>query len=546
MPTFVDQIVPHERPANSGKVRSDRLASTDGIESHRASSWSGFWWLLVVGVIALALCVPFRRSVFWLGDEGVLLNGAIQILKGSRLYADFFEFLPPGGFVITAAWFDIAGTSMLSARVLAILCIVAIACLTHLTSWQVSRNAALSVLLAAGWVIMSQGFWTQVSHHWFTTLFSMAAASATIASVQDPQRSVRWPLVAGLGAGAAAMVTPTRGGLAILAAATAFVDFRRYGVEAIAFILGCVLVPICLVGYLLWHSEFEVAFNDVILFPAKQYLGINRLPFGYSASTQDLPLKYLFPLAALLTLLACAHDWRSCLGDRLFRLCAAFGLAGFIGCFPRPDMAHIGFAAPLVCPLVAYCVSRLTRLWLPKYRYAAAAIVIGVCIPSVRAFSDVTRRVELGGEIVATPRGNVKFWGYAYGAGKLVAEIADTPSTDLYFFYPYEPMLSFLTARQQVSKYDIFVPGYTLAIQYEEACISAIRHASWLVIDRTWTDSKFLKEIFPTMPSPEPAEAKRFEAALASGFQFVAREGSFEMRRRLETIDESVCGGIAE
>ena len=27
---------------------------------------------------------------------------------GGRLYADFFEFLPPGGFVLTAAWFIIS------------------------------------------------------------------------------------------------------------------------------------------------------------------------------------------------------------------------------------------------------------------------------------------------------------------------------------------------------------------------------------------------------------------------------------------------------
>ena len=94
----------------------------------------------MVGFIAALLCVPFIHSVYWLGDEGVLLNGATRLLRGSRLYVDFFEFLPPGGFVLTAAWLHIAGTSMLSARVLAILCIVAIACFTYLTCWQVSKH----------------------------------------------------------------------------------------------------------------------------------------------------------------------------------------------------------------------------------------------------------------------------------------------------------------------------------------------------------------------------------------------------------------------
>jgi hypothetical protein len=41
----------------------------------------------------------------------VLLHGAERLLKGQRLYIDFFEFLPPGGFVILAAWFGITGIS---------------------------------------------------------------------------------------------------------------------------------------------------------------------------------------------------------------------------------------------------------------------------------------------------------------------------------------------------------------------------------------------------------------------------------------------------
>ena len=132
-----------------------------------------------MGLIAAVLCLPFIRLVA-IGDEGVLLNGAERMLRGSRLYADFFEFLPPGGFLLTEAWFSIAGISIGSARSLAILTIVGIACFTYLACWQASKNAPLSALLATGWVVMSQGVWTQVSHHWFTTLFSMVAAWAAL------------------------------------------------------------------------------------------------------------------------------------------------------------------------------------------------------------------------------------------------------------------------------------------------------------------------------------------------------------------------------
>ena len=94
-------------------------------------------------------------------------------------------------------------------------------------------------------------------------------------------------------------------------------------------------------------------------------------------------------------------------------------------------------------------------------------------------------------EIVTTARGNVAFLSES-GVRELMTRIAVAPSTDVYLFYPYMPMLPFLTAREHVSRYDIFVPGYTLPSQYQEACVSSIRRALWVVIDRTWTDGAFV------------------------------------------------------
>src|SRR5262245_44602126 len=100
------------------------------------------WWLSAVGLAAVILCLPFARTVVGLGDEGVLLHGADRMLRGERLYVDFFELLPPGGFIITAGWFGIAGISMWSARVLAVATIAGIACFTYLACRQVSKSSA--------------------------------------------------------------------------------------------------------------------------------------------------------------------------------------------------------------------------------------------------------------------------------------------------------------------------------------------------------------------------------------------------------------------
>jgi hypothetical protein len=501
-----------------------------------------------VGLVAATLCAPFFRSIFALSDEGVLLHGADRILHGYRLYVDFFELLPPGGFLITAAWFDIAGTSIGSARVLAILTIVGIACFTYLACRQASKRRAISALIAIGWVLMSQGLWTQISHHWFTTLLSMVAAWAALASVERAPRWLPGPLIAGLASGAAAMVTPTRGALSMLAAATVFVDMRRVRSELIMYVLGSILVPTCLLAYVIKHGAFAAAFDDVISFTATRYSSIQFVPFGSFANVQNLPLKYLFPLAAALTILACVRDRRGFLHDRLLHTCTAFGLAGFVGCFPRPDIVHIAFAAPLVCPLLAYCIERLAQAWPTRYRYTAAIVAIVLCVPSGVVISSIAT-FALSGEIVTTPRGRISFETLALnrnGGRELLARIAATPPGDAYFFYPFVPMLPFLTGRTHVSKSDVFVPGYTLRSQYQEACVSAMRHASWVVIDRNQTNPTYFKAMYPAMADAQPEETKKFELALEQGFEFVSREGAFELRRRVKGNDETVCEGMAE
>jgi hypothetical protein len=528
-------------PTSSSRQRTtNQTGSSNDLESLKAAGWSGFWLLLAVGVISVVLCLPFIRYVWWLGDEGVLLHGAERMLQGDRLYLDFFEFLPPGGFIITEAWFAIAGMSMFSARTLAILTIAGIACFAYLACRQASKHALLSALIPVGWVVISQGLWTEINHHWFTTLSSMIAAWATLVSIERAQPWLRGPLVAGVAAGAAVMVTPTRGAFTMLAAATAFLNLRRHRTEFVSFVLGCALVPICTFGYLIAQGVLTAAFNDVILFTVTQYTSVAPVPFGMGA---HFHLRWIFPLAALNTVLICIHDWHECLYDRVFRTCTAFGLAGFVGCFPRPDDVHIGFAGPLVCPLLAYCVNRVIRPWPAQYQYAAAALAMASLIPPAHRLWSMSQSA-VRGEIVSMPRGRVTL--VPSGAWELAERIADTPADDAYFFYPYMPMLPFLTAHRHVSKYDIFVPGYTLPSQYKEACLSAMRSASWVVIDRDWTDPKFLTTVFPAMRDPDPPETRRFEQALEKGFDFVARWGAFEVRRRVPAVDESVCASIAK
>lgn len=73
-----------------------------------------------------------------------------------------------------------------------------------------------------------------------------------------------------------------------------------------------------------------------------------------------------------------------------------------------------------------------------------------------------------------------------------------------------------------------------------------VRRARWVVIDRYASDPTVLKKTFPAMRDAEPRETKGFELALQRGFEFIARDGRLELRRRVKTVNETVCEGIAD
>jgi hypothetical protein len=520
-------------------------ASATALELNPAarSRLAAWMWAALVALLAAALCAPFMRSVFWLGDEGVLLAGAERMLHGSQLYNDFFEFLPPGGFLITAAWLDAAGISMSSARILAILTIAGIACFTFLACRQTCKSAFYPVLVVIAWLAMTQGYWTEISHHWFTTLFAMIAAWAALSHANHGNRSLSAPILAGLAAGTAAMVVPTRGALAMIAGAAAFAGVVGARRELLLYVAASLVVPAGLLGYVVATHALGAAFDDVIIFPASQYASFAATPYGYFASLQNYPLLFYFPIVALLMIFTYVRGWPASIHDRTLRSAVSFGVAGFIGCFPRPDLAHIGFAVPLAGPLFVYCIKCVTASSLRRYRAVIAALGVMLCLPSGLAYWLIAQQVSRA-ETVSTARGTVALLDDVRAAKELVALIGSPAETDRYFFYPLMPLLSFLSGNEQVSKYDVFTPGYTLPAQYREACIAVTQHATWVVVDRNWTDGDFLRKVFPGLQNPGREEAKRFEAALAAGFGLVGQYGPFELRHRDSGIEQIDCARI--
>jgi hypothetical protein len=71
-----------------------------------------------------------------------------------------------------------------------------------------------------------------------------------------------------------------------------------------------------------------------------------------------------------------------------------------------------------------------------------------------------------------------------------------------------------------------------------------MRRADWVVIDRRGTDPAELKHNYPMMRDPQPPETRVFEQILDQNFEFVARDGRYELRHRRNGIDDTVCAEI--
>jgi hypothetical protein len=501
--------------------------------------------LYTVAAATVAACLPYFRYVLWLGDEGVFLHAAQRMLRGEVIYRDFFEFLPPGSFLLVASWMKVFGATFASARVLAISVIVSIAVLLYVSVRLTSEKRAPAALLTIAWISVSQGGWTVVSHHWFTTACSVASAVCLLVLVR--RDGVPRPLTAftaGLFAGAAAMVTPTRGALLCLAIVGTLLtlSWPRLGVGAA--IAGIVVIPTAMVLYLAARDALVAAFADVILYPATHYAGIQAVTFGDSAIAGEQMAVAFFPLTFTLAVFAGVTMWRL----PLFRASLALALVGLLGAYPRPDIVHLNFTLPLLCPLFAVALGKILGRLRRRSRRFVGPVLTGLCLLAIGYALMPTIRF-IGGSLqtIPTARGPIvrREDQRTKDLATLVALIDRIPQGDAFFFYPYSPMLPYLTGRRHVAGYDVMTPGYTTPEQFREICLRTVDGAHWVVVDRMWVDSRWLRYVFPAMRDPEPKERREFETAIQRAFDKPVHVSKhFILMRRSENPSLVLCDGI--
>jgi hypothetical protein len=499
-------------------------------------------WFWAVLVFSVAYCVPVFRLLGSLSDEGVIVHGAVRIVDGQVPYRDFFEFLGPGSFFVLAGWLKVFGATFDAVRLLLVATLALIVGLSYVAARMVSGHRVVAAALTAAWLIRAPH---DTNHHWFTTAASMACAVALLFAVLSPPARLAC-FTAGLFAGAAAMTTQTRGAMlvaAVLVVLLSRTDRRRTVVMTLA---GISVVPLVAAAYFTAVGALGAALTDAVVFPLRQYARVQVVGYGAFASAADAGVLAAFPLTFILIVIA--KYVREMSVERLFAP-LALASVGFLGAYPRPDATHLAFVIPLAIPALALAVSSLTELLKGHARVVVAAGLIGVWawhMADSVLFRIAVARAPL--PVVATARGV-----FRAAPGVRTRDLAwlvdgierHTAPADAFFFYPYMPMLPFLTQRHHAAHLDVVIPGYTTPGQFGQLCAEAVR-AEWVVIDRVWLEAATLRAMFPAMVDPAPPEQQAFELVLSEGFVRVAHSPSFEVRRRTPRATPALCARIPQ
>ena len=151
-----------------------------------------------------AFLLPGTPMLFW-GDQGGFATKGAQILSGQLPYRDFFEFLTPGTDLVYAALFRCFGVvAWLPNLVMAILAAITAWLMTY-CALRIMRGliVALPAILLTGFVLYGS---LDATHHWFSTVLILGAASVLMESTSSPRIVAAATLI-----GLSACFTQTKG-----------------------------------------------------------------------------------------------------------------------------------------------------------------------------------------------------------------------------------------------------------------------------------------------------------------------------------------------
>ena len=476
-------------------------------------------------------------------DEGIYLDGALRMIRGEAPYRDFFVLTGPGTYWIQYSSLRFFGIQIWATRIPVI---VDVALLATFIYWLTARLSGRVTALAAAvlYLALQANYFTalQANHRWDSSMLALASLVLVFEALSKPAPLTLF--LAGFLSAAAAWATPTMG----IVPATVLLWLAWHGQRRStlpAFSAGALL---CLAAGALWlfHDGALMAMIEHFRWSAANYSSANRTPYGWavggyanillgagiSESIARLVVLAFVTLPATLPPI-CLIGWSMRLRTRrekrrgfrqeivFLTLCSTALLAST---FPRPDLTHLMYVAPIFYVLGASLLASLVSgRW--------TLLVLSLLCMAAASFLSVAVSLRLQEQDMDTIAGKI----HGNRADLQLVEMVTSRVRpgDTLFVFPYAPIFYFLTDAHNPTRYSFLQPGM-FTREDEGAALESLTACPprWVLYFNA-TPETYLR----TWPSSDPRRLRMpsIEDFIRRNYRMVASADRFELMEKRPT-----------
>ncbi|MDD5625644.1 MAG: glycosyltransferase family 39 protein [Patescibacteria group bacterium] len=277
------------------------------------------WWLFLFLILLFFHCARLPDS-----DEGIVLNGAWNLINHRQLYIDFFEFISPGSFYLIFWFWKIFGIHYFVAKFLAVIIVFLSSIGIYKITQTVSKNKVNRFFPLI--FIITSIYWPIINHNTFNILFIIWAVYFFIKGLSDYSKNNL--IISGLLTGLSILFLQQKGIVLLLALSSflviSLIKEKKYLLLKLNFyFLAFSFLP--LLFLLKW--PLKTLYENLIVFPIFNYTETAKMPF------------YLFTIFLIVLLLMIWLFKKEKSKKIWLLLYVQFFL--LLSTLPRPDFYHI-------------------------------------------------------------------------------------------------------------------------------------------------------------------------------------------------------------
>ncbi|MCF7795184.1 glycosyltransferase family 39 protein [Patescibacteria group bacterium] len=230
-----------------------------------------YFWLFIIFT-----AIVFHSQHILNPDEGVLLNGAWQMINGFSLYLDIFSYVAPLGFYLIYWLWLLFGVSYLAANIFSILLLIISAFILFKSS-QLIKKTYLNYLAPLIYIIATACF-PLINHNFFSTFFAVISTYFFLKYINN--RRGLYMVFAAIFT-AITVLTLQQKGLAIAGSTIVFFFFfidinLKKKIKHLSIYIISLLLP--LLFLLRW--PLDLILNNLFYFPIFNYTEANVIPLN--------------------------------------------------------------------------------------------------------------------------------------------------------------------------------------------------------------------------------------------------------------------------